>query len=86
MPGFVEVGIDTFYGDIWPQIKDNVEIIECNRDDAKKDVRPVTIKWSYKKHIKEKIIVAIGRLDATGEKFRVVPDLICYLYCAFWKF
>ena len=36
MPGFVEVNRDTFYTDLWPQIKDDLEIIECNRYDAKK--------------------------------------------------
>ncbi len=76
MPGFVEVDSATFYDDIWPQIKDDVEIIESNRDDAKKGVRTVIIKWGYKDLIKEKIIVAIGRLDATGEKHWVVPTLI----------
>ena len=76
MPGFVEVDSVTFYDDIWPRIKDDVEIIESNRDDAKKGVRTVIIKWGFKGHIKEKIIVAIGRLDATGKKHWVVPTLI----------
>jgi len=76
MPGFVEVDSTTFYDDIWPQIKDDVEIIESNLDDTKNGVRPVIIKWGYKEHIKEKIIVAISRLDATGEKYWVVPALI----------
>jgi len=84
--GFVEVDSDTFYGDIRPRIKDNVEILETIRDGAKKSVCPVIIKWGYKEHIKEKIIVAIGRLNGTEEKHWVVPALISYLYWAFWKF
>ena len=76
MPGFVEVDSVTFYGDIWPRIKNDVEIIESNRGKAKKDIRTVIIKWGFKGHIKEKIVVAIGRLDATGEKHWVVPTLI----------
>ncbi len=76
MPGFVRVDSITFYDDIWPQIKDDVEIIETNRDDAKKGVRTIIFKWGYKDHIKEKIVVAIGRVDATGEKHWVVPALI----------
>ena len=86
MPGFVKVDSVTFYDDIWPQIKDDVEIIESNRNDAKKGDRTFNMKWGYKDHIKEKNIVAIGKLDATGEKYWVVPALICYLYWAFWKF
>jgi len=76
MPGFVEMDSVTFYVDIWPQIKDNVEIIESYRDNTKKGVRTVIIKWGFKGHIKDKIILAIGRLDATGEKHWVVPTLI----------
>jgi len=76
MPGFVKVDSATFYADIWPQIKNDVEIIESNRDDAKKGVCTVIMKWGYKDLIKEKIIVAIGKLDATGEKYWVVPTLI----------
>ena len=76
MPGFVEVDSDTFYADIWPKIKNDVEIIESNWDDDKKGVRTVMIKWGYKDLIKEKIIVAICRLDATGETHWVVPTLI----------
>ncbi len=76
MPGFVEVDSATFYDDIWPRIKDHVEILETIQDSAKKGVRTVIIKWGYKDHIKEKIIVAISRLDATGEKYWVVPTLI----------
>jgi len=76
MPGFIEVDSDTFYDDIWPRIKDDVEIIETIRDNAKKSVRTYNIKWGFKDHTKEKIIVAIGRLDATGEKYWVVPTLI----------
>ena len=74
--GFVEVDSDTFYGDIWPQIKDDVETLESIRDGAKKDIRPVIIKWGYKEHIKEKIILAISRLDGTEEKHWVIPTLI----------
>jgi len=76
MPSFVKVDSVTFYDDIWPQIKDNVEVIESNRDNTKKGVRTVIVKWGFKGHIKEKIIVAIGRLDATGESHWVVPTLI----------
>jgi len=73
MPGFVEVDSAIFYSDIWPRIKDHVEILETIRDGAKKGVRMLIIKWGYKNHIKEKLIVAIGRLDATGEKHWVIP-------------
>jgi len=76
MPGFVKVDSDTFYDDIWPRIKDDVEVIESNRDNTKKGVRTFIVKWGFKDHIKEKIIVAIGRVDATGEKYWVVPTLI----------
>jgi len=76
MPGFVRVDSATFYDDIWPQIKDDVEIIESSRANTKKGVRTFIIKWGYKEDIKENIIVAIGRLDATGEKYWVVPTLI----------
>ncbi len=80
MPGFVRVDSATFYDDIWPQIKDNVEVIESNRDNTKKGVRTVIVKCDFKGHIKEKIIVAIGRVDATGEKYWVVPTLIQRVY------
>ena len=76
MPGFVRVDSATFNDDIWPRIKDDVEIIESNRGNAKKGVRTLIIKWGFKGHIKEKIVVAIGRLDATGEKHWVIPTLI----------
>jgi len=76
MPGFVEMDSVTFYVDIWPQIKDNVEIIESYRDNTKKGVRTVIVKWGFKDHIKDKIILAISRLDATEEKHWVVPTLI----------
>jgi len=76
MPGFVKVDSATFYDDIWPRIKDNVEVIESNRDNTKKGVRTVIMKWGYKDHIKEKFIVAISRLDGTEEKHWVVPTLI----------
>jgi hypothetical protein len=74
--GFVEMDGDTFYGDIWPRIKDDVEILESIRDGAKKGVCPVIIKWGYKDDTKEKIILAISRLDGTEEKHWVVPTLI----------
>ncbi len=76
MPGFVRVDSATFYDDIWLRIKDDVEIIESKRDNTKKGDRRVIIKWGFKGHIKEKIIVAIGRLDTTGEKYWVAPTLI----------
>ncbi len=74
--GFVEVDSDTFYGDIWPRIKDDVEILETIRDSAKKGVRPDIIVWGYKDNTKEKFTVAISRLDDTEEKHWVVPSLI----------
>ncbi len=76
MPGFVKMDSAIFYSDIWPRIKDDVEIIASTRYDTKKGGPTVIIKWGYKGHIKEKIIVAIGRHDATGEKYWVVPTLI----------
>ncbi len=76
MTGFVRVDSATFYDDIWLRIKDHVEILETIRDGAKKGVRTLIIKWSYKDHIKEKFILAISRLDGTGEKYWVVPTLI----------
>jgi len=76
MPGFVEVDIDTFYYDIWPQIKDDVEIIESSWVGDKKGAYPDFIKWGYKDHTEEAITLAIRRLDATGEKHWVVPTLI----------
>jgi len=76
MPGFVKVDSAIFYSDIWPRIKDDIEVIESNRDNTKKGVRTFIINCGYKDHIKEKFIVAIGRLDATGEKYWVVPTLI----------
>ena len=76
IPGFVEVDSDTFYADIWPKIKNDVEIIESKRDNTKKGDRTVMIKWGYKDDAKEKLILAIGKLDATGEKYWVVPSLI----------
>ncbi len=80
MPGFVEVDIAIFYSDIWPRIKDHVEILETIRDGAKKGDRTFITKWGYKNHIKEKLIVAIGRLDATGEKHWVIQTLIHRVY------
>jgi len=68
MPGFVEVDSVTFYVDIWPRIKNDVEIIESNRGNAKKGIRTVIIKWGYKNHIKEKIILAISQLSGAREK------------------
>ncbi len=76
MPGFIKVDSDTFYSDIWPQIKNDVEILESSWDATKKGVCTVILKWGYKDLIKEKIVVAIGRVDATGEKHWVVPTLI----------
>ena len=74
--GFVEVDSDTFYVDIWPRIKDDVEILETIRDSAKKGVHSDIIVWGYKDHTKEKITVAISRLDDTEEKHWVVPTLL----------
>ena len=76
MPGFVQVDIDTFYADIWPQIKNDVEIIESSWDGAKKSDRSIIIKWGYKDDTKEKLILAISRLDDTEAKYWVVPTLI----------
>jgi hypothetical protein len=76
MPGFVRVDSFIFYEDIWPQIKDDVEVIANTRYDTKKGGHTVVIKWGFKDHIKEKIIVAIVRVDATGETHWVVPTLI----------
>jgi len=76
MPGFVQVDIDTFYADIWPQIKNDVEIIESSWDGAKKSDRSIIIKWDYKDDTKEKIILAISQLNAAGDKYWVVPSLI----------
>ncbi len=76
IPGFVEVDIDTFYDDIWPQIKDDVEILESSWDGAKKGTYPAIIAWGYKDHTQETITLAISRLDATEEKHWVVPTLI----------
>jgi len=73
---FVEVDSDTFYVDIWPRIKDDVEILETIRDSAKKGVRSDIIVWGYKDHTKEKITVAISRLNDTEAKYWVVPTLI----------
>jgi len=76
IPGFVEVDSVTFYVDIWPRIKNDVEIIESNRGNAKKGVRTVIIEWGYKDHAKEKIILAISQLSGAREKHWVVPTLI----------
>ncbi len=76
MPGFVEVDSVTFYSDIWPRIKDDVEVIESNRDNTKKGVRTFIMKLGYKDHTQEKFIVAISRLDGTEEKHWVVSTLI----------
>ncbi len=76
LPGFIKVDSDTFYSDIWPQIKNDVEILESSWDATKKGVCTVILKWGYKDLIKEKIVVAIGRVDATGEKHWVAPTLI----------
>ncbi len=76
MPGFVKVDSFIFYEDVWPRIKDDVEVIETSLGDAKKGISTAIIKWGYKDLIKEKIIVAIRRLDGTGETHWVVPTLI----------
>ncbi len=76
LPGFIKVDSDTFYSDIWPQIKNDVEILESSWDATKKGVCTVILKWGYKDLIKEKIVVAICKVDATGEKHWVVPTLI----------
>ena len=76
MPGFINVDSDTFYSDIWSQIKNDVEIVESNWDATKKGVCMVTLKWGYKDLIKEKIVVAICKVDITGEKHWVDPTLI----------
>ncbi len=73
--GFVEMDGDTFYGDIRPRIKDNVENLETIRDSAKKGVRPVIIKWGYKDDTKEKAILAISQLGGAEEKHWVVSSL-----------
>lgn len=44
MPGFVQVDCHTFYADIWPRIKRNVDAVESNWDDAKKGARLIVIK------------------------------------------
>ena len=41
-----------------------------------KGVRTVIIKWGYKDHAKEKIILAISQLSGAREKHWVVPTLI----------
>ena len=76
MPGFVKVDSAIFYSDIWPRIKDDVEVIESNRDNTKKGVRTFIMKLGYKDHIKEKIIPAISQLSGAREKHWVVPTLI----------
>ena len=60
MPGFVHVDRHTFYADIWPRIKKDVEAMESNWADAKKGVRPIVIKWGYKdENTGETIILAV---------------------------
>jgi len=77
MPGFVQVDRHTFYVDIWPRIKKDVEAVESNWADAKKGVRPIVIKWGYKdENTEEKIIVAVSRADDAGEEHWVVESLI----------
>ena len=75
MPGFVEMDSATFYDDIWPQIKDDVEIVETNLGDAKKGVCTVIIKWGYKDDTKEKAILTISQLGGAEEKHWVVSSL-----------
>lgn len=77
MPGFVQVDRDTFYVDIWPRIKKEVEAVESNWADAKKGVRPIVIKWGYKdENTGEKIILAISRADDAREEHWVVESLL----------
>ncbi len=77
MPGFVQVDRHTFYADIWPRIKRDVEAMESNWADAKKGVRPLVIKWGYKdENTEEKIILAVSRADNAGEEHWVVESLI----------
>lgn len=77
MPGFVQVDCHTFYADIWPRIKRDVEAVESNWADAKKGVRPIVIKWGYKdENTGEKIILAISRSDDAGDEHWVVESLI----------
>lgn len=77
MPGFVQVDRDTFYVDIWPRIKKEVDAVESNWADAKKGVRPIVIKWGYKdENTGEKIILAISRADDAGEEHWVVESLL----------
>lgn len=77
MPGFVPVDRHTFYIDIWPRIKKDLEPIESNWADAKNGVRPIVIKWGYKDKItEEKVILAISRADNSSEEHWVVERLI----------
>ncbi len=76
MPGFVEVDSATFYDDIWPRIKDDIEILGTIQNSAKKGVRSDIIVWGYKDHTKEKLTVAINLIDDTEEKYWVDPTLI----------
>jgi hypothetical protein len=76
IPGFVEVDSITFYEDIWPRIKNDVEILETIRNSAKKGVRSDIIAWGYKDHTKEKLTVAINLIDDTEEKYWVDSTLI----------
>lgn len=77
MPGFVQVDRHTFYVDIWPRIKKDVEAVESNWADAKKGVRPIVIKWGYKdENTEEQIILAVSRADDAGEEHWVAESLI----------
>lgn len=77
MPCFVQVDCHTFYTVFWPQIKMDVEAVECNWADVKKGVRPIVIKWGYKdENTEEKVILAISRSDGTGDEHWVVERLI----------
>ena len=77
MPGFVQVDRDTFYADIWPRIKKDVEAVESNWADAKKGARPIVIKWGHKdENTGEMIILAVTRADDAGEEHWVVESLI----------
>lgn len=77
MPDFVQIDRNTFYTDIWPRIKNEVEAVESNWADAKNGARPIVIKWGYKdKKTDENVILAITRADDSGEEYFVHGSLI----------
>lgn len=79
LPGLVEVNSNVFYSDIWPRIRDEIEIVESNRESwggTEISFYPVIIKWGYKDNTEEKIILAITRSDDTEEKYWVVSSLL----------